>query len=204
MITDLSGKDGNGVRVNGERQRGRSLTDGDVIELGRTRLKFESAPAYEGLAIGSWEKERTMKDEKRSAPAGQHRRSRTVVAEPHPGVAAGRLECGQPGRSHRRDQLGERDAASWPAKAAAGRAPSKPAAARAARRQPPRRRSRVAQPPQRRRGRARGQGADARAQALRGRRAHHAASARSAAGPKAAAPATVDAARRRPCAASPR
>lgn len=45
VITDLSGKDGNGVRVNGERQSQAQLVDGDVIELGRMRLKFESAPA---------------------------------------------------------------------------------------------------------------------------------------------------------------
>ena len=43
VITDLSGKDGNGLRVNGERQSRAQLTDGDVIEIGRTRLKFESA-----------------------------------------------------------------------------------------------------------------------------------------------------------------
>jgi hypothetical protein len=45
VIIDLSGKEGNGVRVNGERQARAQLVDGDVIELGRTRLKFESAPA---------------------------------------------------------------------------------------------------------------------------------------------------------------
>jgi hypothetical protein len=44
VIIDLSGKDGNGVRVNGERQARVQLADGDVIELGRTRMKFESAP----------------------------------------------------------------------------------------------------------------------------------------------------------------
>jgi hypothetical protein len=44
VITDLSGKDGNGVRVNGERLARAQLADGDVIELGRTRLKFESVP----------------------------------------------------------------------------------------------------------------------------------------------------------------
>ena len=45
VIVDLSGQGGNGVRVNGERQSRVQLADGDVIELGRTRLKFESAPA---------------------------------------------------------------------------------------------------------------------------------------------------------------
>jgi hypothetical protein len=44
VIVDLSGKDGNGVRINGERQARAQLADGDVIELGRTRLRFESAP----------------------------------------------------------------------------------------------------------------------------------------------------------------
>lgn len=45
VITDLSGKNGNGVRVNGARQSRAELADGDLIELGRTRLKFASAPA---------------------------------------------------------------------------------------------------------------------------------------------------------------
>jgi hypothetical protein len=44
IITDLSGKDGNGVRINGERLERAHLVNGDVIELGRTRLKFESVP----------------------------------------------------------------------------------------------------------------------------------------------------------------
>ena len=44
VITDLSGKDGNGLRVNGEKLIRAQLADGDLIELGRTRLKFESAP----------------------------------------------------------------------------------------------------------------------------------------------------------------
>jgi hypothetical protein len=44
VITDLSGKDGNGLFVNGERLARAQLADGDIIELGRTRLKFESAP----------------------------------------------------------------------------------------------------------------------------------------------------------------
>ena len=39
------GKDGNGVRINGARLPRARLADGDVIELGRTRLKFESTPA---------------------------------------------------------------------------------------------------------------------------------------------------------------
>jgi hypothetical protein len=45
VITDLSGEDGNGVRINGARLPRAQLADGDVIEIGRTRLKFESAPA---------------------------------------------------------------------------------------------------------------------------------------------------------------
>jgi hypothetical protein len=44
VITDLSGKEGNGLRVNGERLERAHLVDGDIIELGRTRLKFESVP----------------------------------------------------------------------------------------------------------------------------------------------------------------
>lgn len=44
VITDMSGKDGNGVRVNGERTRRAQLADGDLIELGRAKLRFENAP----------------------------------------------------------------------------------------------------------------------------------------------------------------
>ena len=44
VITDLSGTGGAGVRVNGERLARAQLVDGDIIELGRTRLKFESVP----------------------------------------------------------------------------------------------------------------------------------------------------------------
>jgi FHA domain len=45
VITDLSGTGGNGVRINGARLSRAQLADGDVIELGRTRMKFESTPA---------------------------------------------------------------------------------------------------------------------------------------------------------------
>jgi hypothetical protein len=44
VITDLSGKDGNGLRVNGKKLIRAELADGDLIELGRTRLRFESVP----------------------------------------------------------------------------------------------------------------------------------------------------------------
>jgi len=44
VITDVSGKDGNGVRINGARAARARLADGDVIELGRARLRFENAP----------------------------------------------------------------------------------------------------------------------------------------------------------------
>jgi hypothetical protein len=44
VITDVSGKDGNGVRINGARTAQAQLADGDVIELGRAKLKFENAP----------------------------------------------------------------------------------------------------------------------------------------------------------------
>jgi hypothetical protein len=44
VITDLSGNEGNGMRVNGERLESVRLSDGDVIELGQTRLRFERVP----------------------------------------------------------------------------------------------------------------------------------------------------------------
>jgi pSer/pThr/pTyr-binding forkhead associated (FHA) protein len=44
VITDVSGKDGSGVRVNGARTAQARLADGDVIELGKARLRFENAP----------------------------------------------------------------------------------------------------------------------------------------------------------------
>jgi hypothetical protein len=44
VIADVSGKDGSGVRVNGQRTPRTRLADGDVIELGRARLRFETAP----------------------------------------------------------------------------------------------------------------------------------------------------------------
>jgi Inner membrane component of T3SS, cytoplasmic domain len=43
-IKDISGQEGSGVRINGEPKAEARLADGDVIELGRTRLKFENAP----------------------------------------------------------------------------------------------------------------------------------------------------------------
>ena len=44
VITDLSGTAGNGIRINGERTAKARLADGDVIELGRAKLKFENVP----------------------------------------------------------------------------------------------------------------------------------------------------------------
>jgi hypothetical protein len=44
VIIDLSGKDGNGIRINGKKLARAELADGDLIELGRTRLRFESVP----------------------------------------------------------------------------------------------------------------------------------------------------------------
>jgi hypothetical protein len=44
VITDLSGKDGNGIRVNGKKLDRAELVDGDLIELGKTKLRFESVP----------------------------------------------------------------------------------------------------------------------------------------------------------------
>jgi FHA domain-containing protein len=42
LILDISGSHGSGVRVNGQRTERVQLADGDVIELGRVRLKFET------------------------------------------------------------------------------------------------------------------------------------------------------------------
>jgi hypothetical protein len=44
VIADVSGKDGSGVRVNGAPTLRAQLADGDVIELGRAKLRFENAP----------------------------------------------------------------------------------------------------------------------------------------------------------------
>jgi hypothetical protein len=44
VITDLSGNDGNGLRINGKKLARAELADGDLIELGKTRLRFESVP----------------------------------------------------------------------------------------------------------------------------------------------------------------
>jgi hypothetical protein len=41
-ITDLSGTNGNGIRVNGEKCYDATLHDGDVIELGPGRLRFRA------------------------------------------------------------------------------------------------------------------------------------------------------------------
>lgn len=41
-ITDLSGVDGNGIRVNGQKCSDACLHDGDVIELGPGRLRFRA------------------------------------------------------------------------------------------------------------------------------------------------------------------
>jgi len=43
IITDLSGEDGNGVFVNSERIARRALNDGDLIELGLVKLRFQVA-----------------------------------------------------------------------------------------------------------------------------------------------------------------
>lgn len=45
VITDLSSAGGNGVVVNGRAVAEARLTSGDVIELGKARLKFSAAPA---------------------------------------------------------------------------------------------------------------------------------------------------------------
>lgn len=43
MITDVSSQDGGGVRINGERMLRAFLSDGDTVELGRTRMRVASA-----------------------------------------------------------------------------------------------------------------------------------------------------------------
>lgn len=40
FITDLSGQEGNGVRINGTRRAQSQLANGDVIELGKARITF--------------------------------------------------------------------------------------------------------------------------------------------------------------------
>jgi hypothetical protein len=47
LIVDVSGRNGGGVRVNGQRTERVQLSDGDVIELGRARLKFETIRSEE-------------------------------------------------------------------------------------------------------------------------------------------------------------
>ena len=44
MITDVSGKDGNGVLVNGARVAEARLRKGDVINLGEVRMRFDARP----------------------------------------------------------------------------------------------------------------------------------------------------------------
>ncbi len=44
MITDLSGKDGNGVLVNGARVAEARLTKGDIINIGEVKMRFEAQP----------------------------------------------------------------------------------------------------------------------------------------------------------------
>ena len=43
VITDLSGPEGAGLRVNGERQVKKQLSHGDTLELGNARMRFEIA-----------------------------------------------------------------------------------------------------------------------------------------------------------------
>ena len=45
VITDVSGEDGNGVRVNGERIQRHRLRGGETIDIGRSQLKFELSEA---------------------------------------------------------------------------------------------------------------------------------------------------------------
>jgi hypothetical protein len=43
VITDMSGQEGNGVRINGTRRARSALANGDVIELGKARITFAMA-----------------------------------------------------------------------------------------------------------------------------------------------------------------
>ncbi len=43
VITDVSGPNGNGVRVNGARTARAQLANGDMVELGKARLRFAAA-----------------------------------------------------------------------------------------------------------------------------------------------------------------
>lgn len=43
IITDLSGPEGSGLRVNGERLASKRLSHGDTLELGNARMRFEIA-----------------------------------------------------------------------------------------------------------------------------------------------------------------
>ena len=45
LIKDLSGRDGNGVKVNGRPVDAALLQHGDRIEIGAVALKFEAIPA---------------------------------------------------------------------------------------------------------------------------------------------------------------
>jgi FHA domain len=51
LVVDVSGRNGGGVRVNGQRTERVQLSDGDVIELGRARLKFETIRPEELLMV---------------------------------------------------------------------------------------------------------------------------------------------------------
>jgi hypothetical protein len=44
FITDLSGQEGNGVRINGTRRAQSPLANGDIIELGKARITFATNP----------------------------------------------------------------------------------------------------------------------------------------------------------------
>jgi pSer/pThr/pTyr-binding forkhead associated (FHA) protein len=44
LITDLSGAEGNGVRINGVRAAEARLKKGDVIEIGEVKMRFDARP----------------------------------------------------------------------------------------------------------------------------------------------------------------
>jgi hypothetical protein len=51
VLIDVSGDARGGVRVNGQRTERVQLADGDVIELGRSRLKFETIQAEDSNVV---------------------------------------------------------------------------------------------------------------------------------------------------------
>ncbi len=51
ILLDVSGEGGNGMVVNGRRMRRARLKDGDMIELGNTRVRFHCEPISRTMAV---------------------------------------------------------------------------------------------------------------------------------------------------------